>query len=177
MSTDTPDRNICSCTSEPKISKTEMGTVGLGHQWAVVPLSLFVTKSITSGSCTRGRIAEHNVFKEKSGPISYAKRNIENGYAISSGRLLIDEPMLHDIKNCTEEEAHRQMGKNEWSTTLDELDTFISILYARCIYGTNNIELDSLWSVVWGPSFFCDTTARNRFRDLMKFLRFDKTTT
>ncbi|GFW83661.1 hypothetical protein TNCV_667741 [Trichonephila clavipes] len=33
----------------------------------------------------------------------------ENGYAISSGRLLINDPMLHHIINCTEEEAHRQL--------------------------------------------------------------------
>ncbi|GFS83953.1 hypothetical protein TNCV_2363761 [Trichonephila clavipes] len=54
-------------------------------------------ESITSGSCTRERIVEHNTFKEKSGPTSYAKRNIENGYAISSGRLFLDEPMLRQI--------------------------------------------------------------------------------
>ncbi|GFX80155.1 uncharacterized protein TNCV_2108001 [Trichonephila clavipes] len=110
-------------------------------------------KSITSGSCIRGRNTEHNVFKEKSGPTSYAERNIKNSYAISSWRLLIDEPMLRHIKNCTEVEAHRQLRKNEWSTTLDELGAFISILYARGIYGANNIELDSLWSVLWGPPF------------------------
>ncbi|GFY26211.1 hypothetical protein TNCV_355271 [Trichonephila clavipes] len=72
-----------------------------------------VGESITSRSCTRGRIAEHNVFKEKSGPTSNAKRNIENGYAISSGRILIDGPMLRHIKNCTEEETHQQLEKNE----------------------------------------------------------------
>ncbi|GFR05708.1 DDE_Tnp_1_7 domain-containing protein [Trichonephila clavata] len=75
-------------------------------------------KSITSGSCVRGRIAEHNVFKEKSGPTSYAKRNIENGYAISSWRPLIDE-----------------------STTLGEIDAFISILYARGPYITIDEQL------------------------------------
>ncbi|GFW41435.1 hypothetical protein TNCV_465261 [Trichonephila clavipes] len=69
-------------------------------------------ESITSGNCMHGRIAEHNVFKEKSGLISYAKQNIENDLAISSGRLLKNEPMLRHIKNCTEEEAHWQLGKN-----------------------------------------------------------------
>ncbi|GFU88009.1 hypothetical protein TNCV_1335781 [Trichonephila clavipes] len=53
-----------------------------------------VGKASPLESCTRGRIVEHNVFKEKSGPTSYSKRNIENGYAISSGWLRIDEPML-----------------------------------------------------------------------------------
>ncbi|GFU68177.1 hypothetical protein TNCV_38871 [Trichonephila clavipes] len=121
-------------------------------------------ESITSGSCTRGRIVEHNIFKEKSGLTSYSKRNIENNYAISSGKLLLNEPMLRHTKNCTDEEAHRQLGKNEWPTTLDKLDFFISILYTRGIYGANNLELDNLWSVVWGPPFSRDITARDRFK-------------
>ncbi|GFY05812.1 hypothetical protein TNCV_4404791 [Trichonephila clavipes] len=74
------------------------------------------------------------MFSKKSGPTSYAERNIENGYAFSLGRLLINEPILRHIKNCTEEEVHWKLGKNELSTTLDELDAFISILYARGIY-------------------------------------------
>ncbi|GFU88943.1 hypothetical protein TNCV_4446181 [Trichonephila clavipes] len=98
--------------------------------------------------------------KKKSVSTSYAKRNIENSYPISLGRLIIDEPMLCHIKNCTEEEAHRQLGENESSTTLDELDAFKSIFYARGMYGANNLELDSLFSVVWGPPFFRDTKAR-----------------
>ncbi|GFV62469.1 piggyBac transposable element-derived protein 3 [Trichonephila clavipes] len=133
-------------------------------------------ESITFGSCRRGRIIEHNIFKVKSDPTSYAKRNIENGYAISSGRLVIDEPVLRHIESCLEEEALRQLGKNEGPTTLDELDAFISILYARGIYGANNLELDSMWSFVWCPPFFLDITSRDRFRDLMNFLQFVKKT-
>ncbi|GFY10680.1 hypothetical protein TNCV_2195011 [Trichonephila clavipes] len=34
------DRNICSCSSVPKVVKTEMGAVGYGPPWAVAPLSL-----------------------------------------------------------------------------------------------------------------------------------------
>ncbi|GFX25057.1 hypothetical protein TNCV_4260241 [Trichonephila clavipes] len=54
--------------------------------------------------------------------------------AFSSGMLIIDEPMLRHINNCTEEEAHRQLGENEWSTTLDEPDAFISIVHVRGRY-------------------------------------------
>ncbi|GFV08083.1 hypothetical protein TNCV_1047121 [Trichonephila clavipes] len=68
-------------------------------------------KSITSGSCISGRIAEPNVFNEKSGRTSCAERNSENIYKISSWRLLIYEPMLRHIKNCTKEAAHRLLGK------------------------------------------------------------------
>ncbi|GFV58841.1 hypothetical protein TNCV_1260681 [Trichonephila clavipes] len=109
-------------------------------------------QSITYGSCTRVRITEYNVFKEKSGPTSYAKRNIKNGCAISSGRLHTDEPMLRHIKNCSQGEAHQQLGKNECSTTF-ELNASTSILYDRGIYGANNLELDSMWSGVCGSPF------------------------
>ncbi|GFT63591.1 hypothetical protein TNCV_870511 [Trichonephila clavipes] len=34
-----PDRNICSCSSAPKNTKTEMGSVDLGRLWAVMPLN------------------------------------------------------------------------------------------------------------------------------------------
>ncbi|GFT19181.1 hypothetical protein TNCV_303121 [Trichonephila clavipes] len=68
-------------------------------------------ESITSKNCTRGRIDDHNTFTGKSDPTRYAKRNIKNGCASNSGSLLLDEPMLLDIKNCTEKEAHRQLGK------------------------------------------------------------------
>ncbi|GFX80953.1 hypothetical protein TNCV_1909461 [Trichonephila clavipes] len=74
--------------------------------------------------------------------------------------------MLRHIKSCIDEEAHWQLGDNEWSTTLDELNTFISVLYARGVYGANNLELDSLWSVVWVPPLFSDTTARDGSREL-----------
>ncbi|GFW62949.1 hypothetical protein TNCV_4452981 [Trichonephila clavipes] len=92
--------------------------------------------------------------KKKRGPTSYAKQNIENCYVISSWRLLIDEPILHHIKNCTEKEAHRQLGKKEWSTALAKLDAFISILYAQGIYSANNIELDNLWSALFEVHLF-----------------------
>ncbi|GFS61251.1 hypothetical protein TNCV_3104901 [Trichonephila clavipes] len=90
-----------------------------------------------------------------------------------TSRKTIYEPMLRHIKNCTEE-AHRQLGKKECSTTLDEQDD----LYQFCMleYGAINLELDSLFSVVWYSPFFYDTMARYRFRKLMKFLRFDKKT-
>ncbi len=133
--------------------------------------------SIDVGSCVRGRISSHNIYKEMHGPTSYTKRNIEDGHASTAWRLLIDASMLRNIKNCTEAEAHRQLGKNEWSTSLEELDAFISILYARGIYGAKSMELDSLWSVVWGPPFFRATMSRDRFRDIMRYLRFDKKTT
>ncbi|GFW70978.1 DDE_Tnp_1_7 domain-containing protein [Trichonephila clavipes] len=71
-------------------------------------------ESITSESCMRGRIAEHNVFKERSGPTSYAKRR-----------------------------SSPETGKMEGSTTLDKLDVFISILHVRDMYGAKLVAIEA----------------------------------
>ena len=134
-------------------------------------------KTISSEKNERGRISEHNVCKEACGPTSYAKRNIEDEYVSSTWRLLISERMLRHIKLCTEEEAHRQLGTDDWNTSLQEIDAFIGILYARGIYCAKGLELDSLWSTVWSPPFFRETMARDRFREILRFLRFDLKTT
>ncbi|GFW32921.1 hypothetical protein TNCV_1774861 [Trichonephila clavipes] len=56
-------------------------------------------ESIISGSCMRGRIAEHNVFKEKSSPTNYAKRNIENAVSvISHKQYMSSKPDKFGIK-------------------------------------------------------------------------------
>ena len=78
-----------------------------------------------------------------------------------------------NLKICTEAEARRQSNDGEWTITLNELDAFLAIIYARGIYGASGRELDSLWSKEWGPPFFSSTMSRNRFREIMKYLRFD----
>ncbi|XP_054718548.1 piggyBac transposable element-derived protein 4-like [Uloborus diversus] len=134
-------------------------------------------KIISSETNDCGRISQHNVCKEACGPTSYAKRNIDDEFASSSWRLIINESMLRHIKMCTEEEAHRQLGNNDWTLKLEEIDAFIAILYARGLYCAKGLELDSLWSTIWGPPFFRETMARDRFRDILRFLRFDQKTT
>ncbi|KAJ8887623.1 hypothetical protein PR048_013840 [Dryococelus australis] len=42
-----------------------------------------------------------------------------------------------------------------------ELEAFISIIIARGAYAAKGLELSTLWSSIWGPSFFTQTMARN----------------
>lgn len=57
--------------------------------------------------------------------------------------------------------------------SIEELDAFIAVLYARGIYGASKFDLHSLWSKPWGPPFFTETMSRDRFSEIMRFLRFD----
>ncbi|XP_078116363.1 uncharacterized protein LOC144524169 [Sander vitreus] len=82
--------------------------------------------------------------------------------------------MVKHIRDCTVAEAHRHHGDSSWDLTVAELKAFIALLYVRGAQGAKHIDVDSLWSDKWGLPFFTETMARNRFREIMKFLRFDK---
>jgi hypothetical protein len=65
------------------------------------------------------------------------------------------------------------LGDESWSVSLDELYAFTGILYARGVYGASKFDMKSLWSQPWGPNFFAETMSRDRFTEIMRFLRFD----
>ncbi|GBP35445.1 hypothetical protein EVAR_94896_1 [Eumeta japonica] len=123
-------------------------------------------------STQSGRRARHNIITEQAGPTSYAKRNFK-GHLSDSWKLLIDESILRHIQKCTIEEANRQLGHNNWILTLEQLESFIAICYARGAYGAKNIQVNELWSKTWGINFFSKVMPRDRFKEIMKFLRFD----
>ncbi|KAJ8417550.1 hypothetical protein AAFF_G00223930, partial [Aldrovandia affinis] len=58
-------------------------------------------------------------------------------------------------------------------TSVAELKTFIALLYIRGIYGGKSIHLESFWSEKYGVNFFPQAMARNHFREIMGYLRFD----
>ena len=39
--------------------------------------------------------------------------------------------------------------------------------------GCRSVDYDVLWNVNWRPHFFPDTMSRNRFHEIMRYLRFD----
>ena len=77
------------------------------------------------------------------------------------------------FQRCTIAEAHRQMQVNTWSISLEELDAFIAVLYARGAFGAKGQSVKTLWSDVWGPPLINETMWRNRFSDILRYLRFD----
>ncbi len=54
-----------------------------------------------------------------------------------------------------------------------ELDAFIALLYACAAFGAKNLYIYSLWSNTWIISFFRDTMSRNRFKEILRFIRID----
>ena len=71
------------------------------------------------------------------------------------------------------EEARSVLQNDDWSLSLNELDAFISIIYACGEHGATKLKLLELWDRLWGPLFFAETMSRNRLIEIMKFSRFN----
>lgn len=61
--------------------------------------------------------------------------------------------------------------------SIAELEAFISILYARGVMGQSQFRLRSIWSKSWGIPMVAQIMGRNRFEEIMRYLRFDDKST
>ena len=121
-----------------------------------------------------GKRAAENVLKEVPGPTPHAKRYVTEDSVSSAWRLFFDNTILEHIRKCTEAEARRQLGDDSrWSLSLNELEAYIGLLYARGVSGAKNIPVLDLWSKDWGLAICKSTMSRNRFLEIARFIRFD----
>lgn len=152
-------------TSFPSTSQNVAGDIEIatdGTQW---------TKLKPGGS--KGRTPIRMIFKDIGGPTAHAKRNIMVGCMLSAFDLIIDKHIMQHIKDCTETEARRVL-KTDWTITIAELRSFIGVLYARGAYEARSLKASYLWSKKWGPPFFRNTMSRDKFTEILRFIRFDK---
>ena len=119
-----------------------------------------------------GRFPARNIFRATPGPTCYARKKITNE-AISSFNLLISNDILKHIQNCTEIEARKVTNNSTWKVSLDELKAFIGLLYLRGVEGQKNKPIRSFWSSRFGCPYFNETLSRNRFYEVMQYLKFD----
>lgn len=57
--------------------------------------------------------------------------------------------------------------------SLDDLDSFIAILYLRGASRANTLPVSSLWSEACGLESLKGTVTRDRYKDIMRYVRFD----
>ncbi|XP_035227078.1 uncharacterized protein LOC118199353 [Stegodyphus dumicola] len=108
--------------------------------------SIYVPKDGTSWTVTStsystaGKYVAQNVQKEMSDPTFYVKRCVR-GNVSSVWRLFVDELMLCPFQKCMEAQAILNNEEN-WTSFLEELDSFIPIIYAKRAYGCNDMDYD-----------------------------------
>ena len=78
--------------------------------------------------------------------------------------------MFKNIQENTTREA-KKFNPN-FSMALERLEAFISLQYARGIYGKSH-PLHALWNKIYGPRIFPETMFRSCFMEVNWFLEFD----
>lgn len=119
-----------------------------------------------------GRIGANNILREQPGPTSFPKRKIVQGSPLTAFSLLIDNSIIKHIAKCTETEARNRLKTDSWSLTIEEVYATIGIMFARGILAKGQ-STNNLWSKIWGPPFFRETMSRDRFKEILTYLRFD----
>lgn len=118
---------------------------------------------------TPGRTNSANVFLLNPGPVPGVRSRISSS-PYNAWKFLIDETMLRTIQKCSDQHAKENGGKIDIS--LDVLETFIAVQYARGIYGRHH-SVDFLWNKTYGPKLFAETMSRDTYKYIAKYLRFD----
>ena len=116
-----------------------------------------------------GRTAAHNVFTASPGVLSSVSCTITTPH--DAWKMFIHDSILKSITKFTTDEAVR-CGDVDFSLTLDELESFIALQYARGVY-EKNYPVPFLWNKNYGIPIFGETMPRNKFTKIMKYLRFD----
>lgn len=86
----------------------------------------------------------------------------------------ITEKMLRNILKYTKKQAER-VGDDKFELTIQELETFIGLQYARGVYGKNH-PIEFLWSKEFGIPQFRNSMPQDRFKTILKHLCFDDRT-
>ena len=119
----------------------------------------------------RGRRAAQNILTEQSGLSRFTLRMADS--TVGAFQIIFDNHMLKHIQQCTNVEAGKVLGNEEWEILLCELNAFIALLYVRRAYGGKDFPLYNFWNKEWDVSFFQQTRSENLCREIMRFLRFD----
>lgn len=82
-------------------------------------------------------------------------------------RLLVDK---------TIEEAHRQ-GNDTFNLTVQEMCAFLGLCLIRGVIKGRDEPLPSFWEANYGRPIFRQTMSRNKFQDILRYLRFDNKAT
>jgi hypothetical protein len=121
----------------------------------------------------KGPASAQNVFTENPGLTSFASKKIDDS-ALSAFLCIIDKPFLKIIVDCTNEEAKRR--NSTFTIDLHDVLLFVGVLFARGLF-CQKVSIKNMWSKDYGTPLIKEMMTRNKFYQIMKYLRFDDKST
>ena len=126
----------------------------------------------------RGCFRHENVLCTTGGPTSITRvDSIRETF-----QLFIQDDLLHKVVDYTNKHAHQfiaDSAEDNWfrkrweDLDLDEVKAFIGCLIYIGVHKSGNESYEELWSDDVGRPKLCATMSLNRFKVIIKFLRFD----
>jgi len=168
------DRNIELTPDTSQIELTSPDVDGAAENSNMILTAPDGTKllQITAGDVSAGRHPQQNIWRDVSGPTPYAKRNVFAASPASAWRVLLNSFILKHITKRTVTETHRQLHNQTFALTVEELEAFIAVMYARGVTGKSDLPLHDIWTERGGVPLCKSATSRNRFCKILRFLRF-----
>lgn len=116
-----------------------------------------------------GRTAAHNVFLAQVG----VPRRISNiaTSPYDAWKEFVDEKMLRAVVKHTVDYA-RSCGDHNFVLSVNDAESFIAIQYCRGLYGKSH-PAHFLWNKEHGIPLFSKIMSRDRYLEILKYLRFD----
>lgn len=156
---DETDRIIESMVAEIHEDYNTMKSRSGSEKWYRTPLE------------QRGRARTHNIIRNQSGPTNHARRYCGTSPE-EAFKLFISPSLVQNIVECTNKEAGEHT--HSWKeTNVEELYNFFGLLLLAGALHENKTRVADLWSAAEGRPIFNDAMARNRFTELLRYLRFD----
>ena len=121
----------------------------------------------------QGRVQKQNVVKIRPGRTAYSVSRVNLNDPLSFLQIFINVPMFRNMRKCTETETQRVTKKPNWTISLDDLEKPIGLIIAQKAIGGRNLLIKSMIDSVWGCPLFNSTMLRNKFLEIMRYLRFD----
>ena len=117
-----------------------------------------------------GRIPRRNIVKTPGGTKRFLLARVDNPIDVFCE--LFDLDSLE--KNCerTIEEARRQNDEN-FFISVDEFKAFLGLAILRGVLKGRNEPLSKFWSETYGRKIFRQRMSRKKYKDILRYLRFD----
>jgi hypothetical protein len=160
--------DIIDCNEDEETTEKESDT----HQ---------VTKDNTIWLCNQqlfGKIPSHNIIKGSLDKVMLPPGKIIEA-PIDSFRLYINENICGNIVLYTNEEADRVYRekniKKSWKPVdIIEMYAFFALLLAAGHMKSSAVSIKRLWNKMYGPMMFRATMSEVRFKQILRFIRFDE---
>lgn len=117
-----------------------------------------------------GRMPRKHIVRVPGGPKRFILARADN--PIDVFFELWGQSTFADICKKTIQEAKRQSDK-DFSVTVEELKAFLGLSIVRGVLKGRNEPLSSFWSDNYGRKIFGQTMSRKKYKDILRYIRFD----